>query len=605
MTEKATDAASPFARMAARIDAAVFDAPTDRVLMETSAGWLTYASLGAAMRRLNTAFRALGLAPGDRAAVFSQDDAAVVTLFFALLRAGITPVMGDGQASAQEEAELLKISRPAAIFADAALLSQPGRVSGLPAAKTIVIGQASPTLAAASLADLLATSPPSDFAAPQAAPEIAVIVFTSGTTSEPKGVALSYGNLIAQLETFAEVYGFDAETRLLNVLPMHHVDGLFRGPLSALWFGGAVLRPLRFGPGTAAATLAAVAAGRATHFITVPAMLGVLMRMRLAESHGDAFRTADFRFVLCSADYLEPELWSGFEAAFGVIVVNAYGLSEAVCDAIFCGPDPESRRVGTLGRPHGCVARVLDEDGREASQGAVGELALMGPMVMTGYFDAPEATAAVLRGGWFHTGDFVRLAGDGCFEFVGRRKTRIVRAGVTIHPESITSVLLAMPGVAEAATFGVADGGFGDKIIACVAPAPGFNPSEADVAAHCRERLGPERTPSRIHILPELPRGAAGKVALDVLARSLADAAPGAGAEAPDVYRIAAECFNVDAASLSPDSTPFNTDGWDSLAHISLIEGVEAAFGFEMSAIDIAGLGSLGDVEEIVAAAAG
>ena len=327
--------------------------------------------------------------------------------------------------------------------------------------------------------------------------------------------------------------------------------------------------------------------------------------MRLDESCNDAFRGPAFRFVLSSADHLNLQLWQRFEEAFGVQVVNAYGLSEVVCDALFCGPSPDRYQRGTLGKPHGCEARVLTADGGAAGPGESGELCLRGPAVMAGYFNAPEATAAVLKDGWFHTGDFVQRTPDGFFHFVGRQKSRIVSAGVTIHQEAISAMVATMPGVAEVVTFGEDDPVRGQKVVTCIVPSTGAGLDTAMVSAFCARHLSPERLPSAIHLLSELPRNAAGKVDFEALAASVAASVatmPKAGETGDQltVYDLAAECFQVPVETLDADSSPFNTEGWDSLAHVALIESIEQTFDFQMSAMDIAMLASLGDAERIV-----
>ena len=353
------------------------------------------------------------------------------------------------------------------------------------------------------------------------------------------------------------------------------------------------------------ALLAGIATERISHFISVPAMLRIVERLGGAQA--DAFRTPDFRFVLSSADHLEAAQWARFEATFGVPVVNAYGLSEVVCDALFSGPAAATRRIGSLGRASGCAAEVVGDDGSAVPAGQVGELVISGPTVMRGYFEAPDLTAQVLQRGAFRTGDFFRVAGDGLFEFVGRKKTAIVSAGVTLHPESVTSVLATMPGVAEAIAFGVPDPARGQRLVAAIAVQQGQPPvSAADAAAFCRARLAPERVPAEFLIVGALPRNAAGKVLVQDLVE-LVGSAPASATAGPtgfdDVFAIAARCFNCRKESLTAESTPFNTDGWDSLAHMAFIEELEAAFGRPFSAIEITQIVSLDDAARLVGSA--
>ncbi|CAN0475704.1 unnamed protein product, partial [Discosporangium mesarthrocarpum] len=378
-------------------------------------------------------------------------------------------------------------------------------------------------------------------------------------------------NLIAQLTIFDEVYGFDSGTRLLNLLPLHHVDGLIRGPLTALWFGGYLYRQTPFSVQNVPAILNALTEKDITHFITVPAMLRIVAR--IGSDKRDAFSGPNFRFILCSADLLDAQLWSHVEETFKIPVVNAYGLSEVVCDALFAGPENATRRIGSLGRPYGCTAMVLDDDFSPVPAGETGELVLSGPTVMRGYFNAPDITRTVLRDGAFHTGDYVRINPDGLYDFVGRKKTAIVSAGATIHPETVAIILSTMPGVAEAVAFGVPDTARGEKLVAAIAPQPGQEITSADAFAFCRKHLSAERTPAEFRIMTSLPRGASGKVLIAeliggtandvaVLAEEPATFVEESGGLEEKVCAVAAKCFNVDATGLSAESTPFNTDGW-------------------------------------------
>lgn len=565
------------------------------------AGPVSYEDLARDMRCLAAAFARTGLVAGDRVLVASKDEEATIKLFLALLRAGMTPVIGDSDITGPELSELLEVCDPAALYGDEVMLDNAGLGGKLPQSRIVPIRDVHETLST--------SRDPGTWPAIETKPEVALLVLTSGTTSTPKAVELTYENLIAQLAIFETVYGFDRATRLLNLLPLHHVDGLIRGPLVALWFGGYLYRETPFSVQNVPTILNKFSEKKITHFITVPAMLRIMAR--LGSDQRDAFCGPDFRFILCSADLLDVQLWTDVEESFKVPVVNAYGLSEVVCDALFAGPDKATRRIGSLGRPYGCIADVLDDDFRPVSQGEVGELVLSGPTVMRGYFNAPDITANVLRNGAFHTGDYVRVGPDGLYDFVGRKKTAIVSAGATIHPETVTIVLSTMPGIAEAVAFGVPDAARGEKLVAAVVPQPGQELTAADAFTFCRQHLSAERTPTDFHIMTSLPRSAAGKVLMAELtamassnaataAQDIAPSEEGSGTLEEKVCAVAATCFNVDAAGLSADSTPFNTDGWDSLAHMTLIEELELTFDMQFSAAEIASIASLGDAMEFI-----
>ena len=586
-----------------------FCAHLDRMLEANAAkefaglanGPVSYEGLARDMRRLGAAFTSIGLGAGDRVLVASKYEGATVKLFLALLRAGMTPVIGDAEITGPELGELMEVCDPAALYADEAMLASAELGDKLPHSRIIPIRE---------VHDVLSNGrDPGGWPAIEARPEVALLVLTSGTTSTPKAVELTHENLIAQLAIFDDIYGFNGATRLLNLLPLHHVDGLIRGPLVALWFGGYLYRQTPFSVQNVPTILKKFAEKKITHFITVPAMLRIVAR--IGNEERETFSDPDFRFILCSADLLDAALWRHVEETFNIPVVNAYGLSEVVCDALFAGPDTATRRIGSLGRAHGCRADVLDDNLQPVSEGETGELVLSGPTVMRGYFNAPELTATVIRNGAFHTGDYVRLGPDGLYDFVGRKKTAIVSAGATIHPESVTIVLSTMPGVAEAVAFGVPDAARGEKLVAAIAPQPGQQITAADASAFCRKHLSAERTPAEFRIMSSLPRGASGKVLMAELTSQTAntsaalaeDAAPfkeESGRLEEKVCAVAAKCFNVDAAGLSAESTPFNTDGWDSLAHMTLIEELELTFDMQFSAAEIASIAALGDAMEFI-----
>lgn len=557
----------------------------DRVLLTTTRGQMTFATCRTRLLELTGAFARLGLASGDRALIRARTDETVTLLFLAMLRAGVIPVIADAEATDVECAEIANLCAVAAIFSDCPVPGVTGR-------RQVALG--------AELKALCAGPVPAAFADLPTPPETAMLVLTSGTTSVPKAVELTHGNLVAQMDIFAEGFGWSPQTRLLNMLPLHHTDGVLRGPLAALWFGGSVDRSIDFSVQTVPDLLQAIGARGITHFVTVPAALRIIDRV--GRDHLHAFRQPAFQAVLCSADLLDAALWRRFEDAFGAAVVNTYGLSEVTNDALFAGPDPATRRIGSLGRPIGVGVSVRDADGAEVAAGQTGELALSGPTVMRGYFADPAATAAVLRNGWFHTGDLVRVAPDGLYEFVGRKKTAIVSAGLTINPETATQALAAMPGVREAVAFGLPDPALGEKLVAAIVPEPEADITPASAAAFVRARLSQERAPRDYRVVDTLPRNATGKVALGDLRALWASAVPASRMQDIDAVReVAARCFNLPVDAVTYDSTPFNTDGWDSLAHMGLIEALEEAFNVRFSAMQIVQVTSLGDARDIVA----
>ena len=578
----------------------------------------TYRVMRERLARLGGLFTRWGLSPGNRVLIASSDDAAVLSLTIACLEYGLSAVVADPAAPAPEAEHVLATSRPEAACIDRALLSRwpLGSVERvLPVTEDRPAGggllgkllRRKPDEAAeqAAFPGVLKTlepaPPPSDVADSLEA----YVLFTSGSTSRPKGVSISRGSLLAHASTLSRQLGYDSGCRLLDVLPLHHTDGLVHGGLTAWLNGGTSLRPMTFSITAAGNLLDSVYTLRATHFITVPTMLALLERC--GGDYADAFRTEDFRFVISSAGNLDEHLWTRFEERFGSRVVNIYGLTETVVGGLFCGPDDETYRVGTVGKPVDCRARIVDGDGRDVPSGEQGQLLLSGHNLMSGYLNDPEGTAAVLRDGWFSTGDVCSADDDGFYRVVGRLKNIIITGGLNVHPEEVSEVLRGMPGVADAVAFGVEDGTFGEAVAACVVAEDNAAVTVEALIAGCRERLSPYKVPRLLALVPALPKGPSGKVVMpevrELLAHSAAGealAADAGGDVAFEVAAIAARVFLLPAEQLSSSSAPENTPGWDSFAHLALVAELERVFDVKLSTADVLAVRTLGDAVRAV-----
>ena len=172
---------------------------------------------------------------------------------------------------------------------------------------------------------------------------------------------------------------------------------------------------------------------RITHMIAVPAMLSIMLRLGM--DFADFLQKPRFPgFIVSCAGHLECDLWEKFELAFGVQVVNLYGLTETVTSALICGPDQDSRRLGSLGLPINCEIRIIDQNGLQAADGKCGELLVAGEQLMQAYHRDQVATDSILRNGWLHTGDLVKRHPSGHVELVGRLKNLIISGGRNISP---------------------------------------------------------------------------------------------------------------------------------------------------------------------------
>lgn len=589
--------------------------PRGKPFMEGAEGRvLTYGRLSDVTARLYTWMEERGLKRGDRAAILSRDDLAVTALFMGCLRYGLTAVIVNPDSGVEEQANLLRAAKASAFFMDADFFARHDPPAGavcLPVSPDAPFGKESfwtrlfgKKKATDTFPALLAAVPPEKNPAPVPPGTVAYILFTSGTTSKPKGVEITHGNLLAQMKTFVRQYGYTPRSVLLDILPLHHTDGLTQGPCAAFTAGATVCRPRKFTIGGLPALMNDIYRLRVSHFIAVPTMLQLIES--LAEVETGTFQNEHFRFVISTAGYLDPGLWERFENRFGVMVVNVYGLTETVCEALYCGPSSETRRIGSIGKPVDTECRITGEDGRDVPDGQIGELWLRGPHVMKGYFEMPEETAAVLTpDGWFKTGDLCRRDEGGFYHIAGRKKNVIICGGINIYPEDVANVLRAIPGVADAAVWGEEDTAWGETVAAAVVLKPGAKTDAATLAEEFSLRGTAESTPRRIHIVDDFPRGPAGKVVLRELRERIAarreERAVAAGENLETaVIACAARSFKCPAAGLSLASTAETVKGWNSLAHVEFLLSLEKDFGIRIGPKEILSVRSIGDALKIV-----
>lgn len=553
---------------------------------------------------------------GSQLVVATTDELEYASLALALVSCGRTPIIFDTDSTASEANRVLVGITVDGIIADKSIAHRWGL--NTETTPYLEIGSTSPKGMFSGLLKKrketietktwpLTHGSKDEFTTPSFSEQtLAYIIFTSGTTSRPKGVELTHRALDSQLSTLVRQYGLSSTSNILNTLPMHHADGLLQGPILAWYSGATVHRPCAFTVANLQRYLDSIYRDRITHFIAVPTMLSLIHRLGLEWK--DNFTSEDFRFIVSCAGHLETELWTGLERDLGMPVVNLYGLTETGTSALFNGPDPNSRRVGTLGKPVNSEIKIVDQNAQEVTQGETGELLIRSEQLMRGYHNDPEATQAALQDGWLLTGDLVRELESGHISLVGRKKNQIISGGRNISPEEVNSVLLTHPTVTEAVVFGQHEVDWGEKVVALVV-STGEQQDSQELIEWCRIHLSEYKIPKEIRFTAELPKGPSGKVRLQE-ARKLFD---GQNSDTKNegeisvslqakVLQVAAKIFKTDQAVLSPTSSPENTQGWDSLAHMELILALEEAFGIRLSAKEIMQLSTLGNAEKIISA---
>jgi long-chain acyl-CoA synthetase len=354
---------------------------------------------------------------------------------------------------------------------------------------------------------------------PDCAPEpvegdpVAALVYTTGTTGQPKGVMLSHRSLLFVAGVSGRLRGLQPHDRAWGVLPVSHVYGLTSMMLGTLGAGACLHLAPRFTP---EAMHDAIAGDGLTVVQGVPAMYARLLE--LARARGIERIESRLRFAYAGGSPLDPALKSAVEQLLGVPLHNGYGLTEAAPTVSQTRLDAPRGDTSVGYAIPGVDVRIVDPQGRDVADDVPGELWVRGPNLMRGYYRAPDATAAALRpDGWLNTGDMARRAADGALFIVGRTKELIIRSGFNVFPLDVETVLNAHPGVTQSAVVGrtVADGN--EEVIAFVQPAPDSAPTIAALHAWAAERLAPYKRPTRIVLMKTLPAAATGKVLKHVL----------------------------------------------------------------------------------------
>ena len=333
-----------------------------------------------------------------------------------------------------------------------------------------------------------------------------MILYTSGTTGQPKGAELTHGNLISNTEvTRADIVRARPDDVIFGGLPLFHVFGQTVALNVAVASGACLTLLPRFDAGHA---LRIIAGHRVTVFEGVPTMYVALLHQ---PDRAD-YDTSTLRMCISGGAALPVEVLRGFEEAFGVPVLEGYGLSETSPVASFNHPDRE-RKPGSIGTPIRDVQmRVVDGEDHEVPQGEVGEIVIRGPNVMKGYWQRPEATAEAIRDGWFHTGDLARVDEDGYFYIVDRKKDLIIRGGYNVYPREIEEVLYEHPAVAEAAVIGLPHPALGEEVGAAVALKPGAVITAEELRDYVKGQVAAYKYPRHVWIVDALPKGATGKI---------------------------------------------------------------------------------------------
>lgn len=469
----------------------------------------TYRALAERGLRLAARLAAVGVEPGDRVAMLARNRIEYLDVLLACARLGTVFVPLNWRLAPAEIGQIVADAAPRLVLHDEE--GEPARAAAALDVETLPLGEAYE--AALDRADPGAARGP---AAGVGLEDPWMLLYTGGTTGRSKGAVISHRQVIWNALNTAVSWELLPTDRAPVFTPMFHTGGLhvFLTPL--LHRGGTVVLADAFDPERA---LDLIQRERLTLVFMVPTMYHMLTEQT-------AFAHADFGhvrwFISGGAPCPEP-VYRAFRER-GLVFKEGYGLTEVGPNNFVLPVADVARKPGSVGIPvlHAAV-RLVDENGRDCGPGAVGEVLLAGPHVCSGYWRNPEASAQVLRDGWFHTGDLARRDEEGYYWIVGRKKDLIITGGENVYPLEVETVLQGHPAVAEAAVVGVPDPKWGERVKAVVVLRPGRQVTAAELERYCRRRLAGYKIPRIIEFRRELPRNAAGKV----LKRALIE--PGGG----------------------------------------------------------------------------
>ncbi|QNG37210.1 long-chain fatty acid--CoA ligase [Geodermatophilaceae bacterium NBWT11] len=468
----------------------------------------THGEFALAVRRAASVLHDLGVQRGDRVAWLGANHPVGLELLYACGQLGAVWVPVNARLTPPEAQYVLAHS--------GASLVVHGREHGttadvlrdqLPAVRTWIAAEPPLEGGADSLdwTTLTAAAAPLLRDEPVTHDDVCLVMYTSGTTGRPKGAVLTHGNMTwACLDQVLSLEGGPDE-RTLGLAPLFHVGGLNGTVNPTLLRGGCVVLVRGFDP---AATLQVISEQRVTSFFAVPTMMDALARQPgFATLDLSALRTV----AAAGAPLPLPLLHTWLDR--GITVQQAYGMTETAPAGTMLDSADAVAKVGSAGRSQFFVdVRVVRPDGTECAPGEIGEVVVSGPNVMQGYWDAPEATAAVLVDGWYHSGDAGSVDEDGYLTIRDRYKDMIISGGENVYPAEVESTMLELPEVQEVAVIGVPDPYWGEVGLAVVVPTPGTVPDADALRATLRERLAGFKVPKEVRFVDELPKTATGKI---------------------------------------------------------------------------------------------
>lgn len=463
----------------------------------------TYAELDKVVDCVAAGLSAAGIRKGDKIALLLGNCPEFVTAYYGILRAGAVVVPINPTYTSGEISYILSNSHSRAVITHSSLDSTISPLREQLEHLTMVIYTDS--IKSEWTWESLLQKTNHIFVSPCIdEDDLAVILYTSGTTGKPKGAMLSHRNLASNVESLLRLTEFTEEDRMITVLPMFHVFSMTVCINMPIACGGTIVIVPKFSPAEVVNT---IRREKATLFAGVPTMFNFMLQ--LPEQTAADF--SSIRACFSGGASIPVELLHKFEEKYNVRIIEGYGLSETAPVTAF-NPLRGTRKPGSVGIDIPDVKnKVVDPDGMEVPRGEVGELIVKGPNVMMGYLGMPEATFSALKDGWFYTGDLARMDEEGYIYIVDRKKDMILFGGYNVYPREVEEVLYQHPAIVEAAVIGITDNEYGEIVKAFVVT---NNESITidNILHFCQDKLAKYKLPKQVEFMKELPKNSTGKI---------------------------------------------------------------------------------------------
>ena len=538
---------------------------------------LTYRRLCTQVEYAVCALQSLGVGCHDRVAMVLPNGPETAAAFLAVSSCATSAPLNPAYGSEEFEFYLSDLNAKALLVGSG--MDSPARV--VARAQGIPIVELSPTLEAEAGVFTIQSNdrrrkPKCGTAQPS---DVALALYTSGTTSRPKLVPLTHTNLGTSAIHMRDTYELDADDRCLNIMPLYHIHGLAVALLAPLVAGGSVVCTPGF---DASRFFEWVDAFSPTWYTAVPTMhLAILGE---AEANQEVISRRPMRFICSRSAALPHPVMAGLEQVFGVPALEAYGLTEASPHVAGNRLPPHRRRHGSAGKAAGPELAIMDEGGSLLAAGKTGEIVVRGENVFRGYEDDPEANRNSFVDGWFRTGDQGYLDEDGYLFFTGRIKEIINRGGEKIAPKQIDDVLLDHPAVSQAVTFAAPHPTLGEDIAAAVVLQEGAMVTEKELREWAFARLADHKVPSQVLIIDQMPTNSMGKVqrrrVAEILGKELRPifVAPSSALET-GLAKLWSEVLSLDQVGAYDN---FFALGGDSISATRLVSRAREVFSVEL-----------------------